>query len=41
MIALLVFYSIGLLIPVCVGLREAFTSAPRLRPLPRETADLF
>ena len=37
----LMFYSIGLLIPLGVGLREAFASAPRLRLVPREAADLF
>jgi hypothetical protein len=40
MVAVLIFYSIGLVIPLVVGLREAFSpSAKQPRLVPR--ADLF
>jgi hypothetical protein len=41
MMALLVFYSLGLLIPIAVGLREALRPGSRRLRLVRETADLL
>ena len=41
MIAVLVFYSLGLLIPLAVGLREVVRPTKRLRSIPLRTVDLI